>query len=205
MSRLPSRLSTASAACPAAQRRRRFARALTAGALLSPFVSCGGGGSSAADARAITELEYAAAAVPSATDGRVLYQLADSVPSGGVRFDVSLDTADEQCRANNWWAYCQNQTRSGYITGGKIVFCHVPSLYGSTLTHEGGHAFGLFHSQDRRDMMYVYSNRATLDFSAREKLAMHLMLQRPAGNRYPDTDRSAAGSAVSRVDTIGCR
>jgi hypothetical protein len=37
----------------------------------------------------------------------------------------------------------------------------------------------------------MHRSGGTADFSARERLAMKLMLQRRAGNIYPDIDRGA--------------
>jgi hypothetical protein len=46
-------------------------------------------------------------------------------------------------------------------------------------------------------------NRAA-DLSAREADVLSLMMQRRAGNRFPDTDRDIAGSA-EREEVIVCR
>jgi hypothetical protein len=58
------------------------------------------------------------------------------------------------------------------------------------------HAFGLGHSPRPGDVMWngpeLYAAR---DYSARERLAIDLMLQRRAGNRYPDVDPSLALTA----------
>lgn len=48
-----------------------------------------------------------------------------------------------------------------------------------------------------------YTSQRSSTFTAREELAMRLMLQRRAGNRYPDNGRSAAVTGA-RLETIVC-
>jgi hypothetical protein len=53
--------------------------------------------------------------------------------------------------------------------------------------------------------MYTYYNgHGGVDFSARESLEMRLMLQRPAGNVFPDDDRTAAAALGERAHTTIC-
>ena len=156
------------------------------------------------DARAMEELRYAAARVREATGGQLPFSVTTSPPSQGIRFDVALDPDDPYCKGG-FLAFCRRSTRGGAVTGGQIVFCRESSLYTLTMTHEVGHAFGLEHSIDQRDMMGVpYTRLRSRDFTPREQLAMRLMLERPPGNRYPDTDRGPAPAAL-RSETILCR
>jgi hypothetical protein len=68
-----------------------------------------------------------------------------------------------------------------------------------------GHTFGLCHSPDKTELMYAYQNgHGGVDFSARESLAMRLMLQRPAGNVFPDDDRAATAAAADRTHVTIC-
>ena len=51
-------------------------------------------------------------------------------------------------------------------------------------------------------MSPFYSRYRIDEFSPREELAMRLLFERPAGNRFPDTDRepSAASASGYRID-----
>ena len=155
------------------------------------------------DAAALAEMKYAAAMVREATDGQLPFSVTTTPPSNGIRFDIRLNPSDKGCEGA--LAYCRRWTRGGSITGGQIAFCGESSLYTLTMTHEVGHAFGLQHSPDQSDMMGVpYTRLRSSDFTAREQLAMRLMLQRPPGNRYPDTDRAPSPAAL-RSETVVCR
>jgi hypothetical protein len=148
------------------------------------------------DSRAVLEAEYACAAVTSASEGRVIYSLVDSAPTGAVRVDVSFDPADSYCRERNLRGYVNWSVRGYEIRGARMMLCAADALYTSTLTHEMGHTFGLMHSTDSREVMYgTYSRSRRADFGAREQLAMRLMLTRQPGNRFPDDGRAATTAA----------
>jgi hypothetical protein len=68
--------------------------------------------------------------------------------------------------------------------------------------HELGHTFGLRHSSTATDVMRAFGRR-TQRLSERERLVMALMLQRPAGNRFPDNDRLARASGAGE-EAIAC-
>ena len=52
---------------------------------------------------------------------------------------------------------------------------------------------------------YCYNGHGGVDFGPRESLVMRLMLQRPAGNVFPDDDRTAAAAMGERPHTTICR
>ena len=88
------------------------------------------------------------------------------------------------------------QVNSRNISSAIVTFCNANNVSLGTPLHELGHTFGFSHSTSRDDLMGVLPRRTEL-FSARERLAMTLMMQRTFGNRFPDDDRSTTVSASS--------
>lgn len=147
----------------------------------------------------------AAEAITAATGGRVAYEVVAQRPSSGIVVDVRNDPADEDC--GNARGFCRWQVRSSEIVGATIVYCTADAQFSGTVVHEVGHTFGLQHGAERKELMYGggFSRGRAVEFSEREALAMRLMLQRRAGNRFPDNDRSATAALVSGERTVVCR
>lgn len=89
--------------------------------------------------------------------------------------------------------------------GGEVVYCTLTVARTKTVIHELGHTLGLQHvysySHDVMNPQYTYDRRPR--FTDREGLIMNLLFERPAGNRYPDSDREATGVSLGSF-TILC-
>lgn len=159
------------------------------------------------DPAAVTAHQEAADRMTAANGGQVVYVLAPQAPSSGVWVDVKLAAGDPSCdEEQDLLGYEQSFTRNGEIVRAEIVYCDYKTARTATASHEMGHTFGLFHSPDKSELMYAfYNGHGGVDFSPRESLEMHLMLQRPAGNVFPDDDRTAAAAAGERTFKTICR
>jgi hypothetical protein len=136
--------------------------------------------------------------------GAITYALARDRPASGVVFDARLGP-DPAC-GERVAAFARVRLRADVIIDGEIVYCSQDAARSvGVVVHEMAHTSGLRHSNDPRDVMFGMSvrNRAA-DLSAREADVLSLMMQRRAGNRFPDTDRDIAGSA-EREEVIVCR
>jgi hypothetical protein len=114
------------------------------------------------------------------------------------------------CVSDRAWAYAQSFAGGGSMTSYAVVtFCDSGAAAdASVVLHELGHTFGLWHSSHPRDVMYPGTTGPDASsMSTRERTIMHLMFQRPAGNRFPDDDRQVLGITVraARATTIVCR
>jgi hypothetical protein len=150
-------------------------------------------------------LAEGAARFTNAARGAVVYALARERPATGMTFEAHLRPSDASCSARTR-GFARLSARGSEITGGEIVFCSWDAARSVTVIHEMGHTFGLRHSNDARDLMFGTFVRGRNDeLSPREADVMGLMLQRRAGNRFPDSDREISGAAALREDLIVCR
>ena len=140
-----------------------------------------------------------------AARGTVTYALARDRPASGTVFVARVGPDDPSC-GERVLAFTRATVRGQEITGGEIVYCSRDAPRRAALVvHEMGHTFGLWHSADSRDMMFGALIRSHAEeFRPREADVMALMMQRRAGNRFPDSDRGVAGASV-REDVIVCR
>jgi hypothetical protein len=136
--------------------------------------------------------------------GAVRFRLERTAPASGVVFTTRIEPGNATC-AQNTRGFAVSNLRNSEIVGGEVVFCDDQIARSATVTHELGHTFGLRHSPDARDLMFgTFVRGRTPEFGPRETLIMNLMLKRPPGNRFPDSDRAAGAAAVTGRLTVVC-
>lgn len=145
-----------------------------------------------------------AARLTAAARGAVVYSLSRERPAAGVTFEAHLRPSDGTC-GERVRGFARLSLRGDEIVGGEIVYCSWDAARSATVAHEMGHTFGLRHSNDSRDLMFGIFVRGRRDeLSPREADVMGLMLQRPSGNRFPDSDREVPGLSAAETLII-CR
>ena len=150
------------------------------------------------DARARDAHERAVSLLNEATGGHVRFELRRSAASG-VTFRAYLDGTATAAGALTYRDLVRNE-----ITGGRIVYASLGAARSERfVAHELGHALGLQHSLRPHDLMYFTAPQAAAAaFSEAERLSIRLLLQRRAGNRYPDNDRTVSGTADLRSTSV---
>ncbi len=155
------------------------------------------------DDRAARVHESAIDEMNAALEGRAIYILTATQPTGGVTFEVGLDPGGS-CAPNVLGYFSANGNARGEITGGEIGYCGLDAARLSiVVTHELGHSIGLQHTYAWEELMSRYFSRYSINgFSEREALAMRLLFERPAGNRFPDTDREVSAASAGVHTTV---
>ena len=138
-----------------------------------------------------------------AVRGQIVYVMSAEAPAGGVVFTATFNPSDPGCipRRRGFFA---GRTQAGELIDGRIVYCDETAPRSATVLHELGHSFGLGHSPSPPDVMFrIIQRQGGDDFSAREAVAMNLMLSRRGGNRFPDNDRDVTVTGAGSF-TVAC-
>ena len=158
------------------------------------------------DGRAMEAHADAVRTITEATGGTVSYLLAPSRPPSGVVITTRVDPVDTLCVGGDLRGFMRGMYRGSELTSGDIVFCEDSVARSATIAHELGHTFGLRHGPEPNDLMFFrFGNRRATGFGPRESVVMRMMLDRPAGNRFPDSDRGVTSSSAVEERVVVCR
>ena len=139
----------------------------------------------------------------------IRFELVATRPFTGFVVPVTVGPTAHTCSTADAFANF-TLNAAGEIIGGAITHCGLTTAenqsFGtanvpSVVLHEMGHIIGLSHSRDVGDVMFTaacpswtgtFRDFEADTFSARERLVLRMMLQRNAGNAFPDNDAPGA-------------
>jgi hypothetical protein len=150
--------------------------------------------------------QEAAAMLTNATQGQVTYTVNDAPPVSGVIVKLSLNPADPFfATAPGAFAVTRSATVGNEVVGAEITYKEAFAAgLRALVAHELGHTFGLGHPT-QLGLMNAIVDAGLPDYSAAEKLAIHMSLLRRPANALPDNDRAVTGaSRQRRVVVLGC-
>lgn len=149
------------------------------------------------DPRAMATLQDAVSEVNTITRGEVVFVIEASPPAGSLVFDLVIDPAE---LGEDVVGVAARRFSGWNIIGGTVIYDSIESVRTSTTHHELGHMLGLAHSASRADVMFPFLRRAVDTFAPRERLAVRLILDRPAANRQPDNDRDVSSALTLETE-----
>lgn len=148
------------------------------------------------DPRVDRIVEDSVDAMRAALHDRMTFTITRTRPSSGIVWHVRInpDSVSSEFIAITRWTFLGSERASA-----EISFRSLPDFVenGRLLTNMLGTAFGLHDSDKPSDRMFFdWWRRQPNNFSPREGLIMRMMLERRAGNRWPDNDRSLGASSL---------
>jgi hypothetical protein len=152
-------------------------------------------GTLAADPLALAAHRQAAEFFNAAVEGRTVFFVGQTAD---LTVSTRIDAGDPSCEGKPGRLLARTWVPDHEVTRAEIVFCgEAPTRLAGAIAHELGHIFGLAHSAESRDVMYLYYHQGhERGFSEREALTMKLLYLRRGGNAWPDNDRGATMQAT---------
>ena len=151
------------------------------------------------DVRAMRAVNDAIDELNDLTRGEVSFAVVSDPPPGSIYFELVIDPAQPE---GDVVGQALRRFSGWNIVGGIVTYDSLETARTSATHHELGHMFGLGHSDSRADVMFPFLHRRVETFAPRERLAMRLMLDRPAANRQPDNDRNVASAQTLKTEWV---
>lgn len=156
------------------------------------------------DPRAMATLADAIDELNDVAMGEIVFTVSSNPPAGSVVFELIIDP---NILGERVAGQAHREFLGWNIVGGTITFDSLETARTSATHHELGHMMGLGHSDSRADVMFPFLHRRVETFSGRERIAMRIILDRPAATRQPDNDRNVSSAltlSTGWVSVINC-